>query len=529
MRRTVRAAAWTWGALTALAGVGPSDANGGKDSAPALPVVAGELGAKIREALSAAMPSDAWGLVLVAQKGTLVFAAAYGAADYASAPIGLTTLFELASASKQVTATAILRLEQQGRLKTTDPLSKVFAGVPKDKANVTIGHLLHHTAGLSPDLGVPYASTIGREAYVRQMLEPPLASEPGTKFAYSNAGYALLAAVVEQVTGKGFEDYVRRELFAPAGMTDSGFVNEDRLIRLDRATTRKGTEPGAFTAARWHYGWGYRGMGGVVTTGQDLLAWDRALRGEKLLGAAAKAKLHAPALEGYACGWKIETTDRGTVRAHHSGSVMGYRCQLDRWLEDDTFLAVLTNGEGDPFLAERAILPLLFPPPRLEADLDAGPNEPNENGAVVATEGVTLEVSRATPGAALVVRTGRHALATLRLTRGHVEKLAADLGQALAGREAESSPAATEAGLYLGPYGGEKVLHLSEGLMLEVRPRYEGRGADGQPVVDDRPLLVLVDGRRGAWPLMVKMNAAAARGFAKALQALLGPAGPGPR
>lgn len=526
MRRAVRFRAWACLLLLTLPCAVHLEA---KDAAPPLPVAVGELGARIRTALDAAMPPQAWGLVLVAQKGKLVFAQGYGAADYASKPIGLTTLFELASASKQVTATAVLRLEQQGRIKTADALGKVLRGVPADKAKVTIQHLLHHTSGLDPKLGVPYTSTIGRDAYVRQMLEPPLVAEPGTKFSYSNVGYALLAAVVEEVTGKPFEDYARRELFTPAGMPDTGFVNEERLEKLGRATTRKGEEAGAWTAARWHYGWGYRGMGGVVTTGQDLLAWDRALRGEKILGAAAKAKLHAVGLDGYACGWKIETTDRGTVRAHHSGGVMGYRCQVSRWIEDDAFLAVLTNGEGDPFVAERAILPLLFPPSRLEADLEAGLTKLDANGAVVATEGVTLDVSRSAAGATLVVRVGRHPLATLRLMRGHLEKLTADLGQALAGREEESAPAETEAGLYLGPYGRVKELHLVEGLTLEIRPRYEGRGADGQPVVDDRPLIVLIDARRGAWPLMVKLNAAAGRRLAEALRPLLAPDGPAPR
>ena len=267
-------------------------------------------------------------------------------------------------------------------------------------------------------------------------------------------------------------------------------------------------------------------MGGVVTTGQDLLAWDRALRGDKILAAAAKAKLHAVALDGYACGWKIETTDRGTVRAHHSGGVMGYRCQVSRWLEDDTFLAVLTNGEGDPFLAERAILPLLFPPPRLEADLEAGAKDLDANGAVVATKDVTVDVSRTGAGATLVVRVGRHALATLRLTKGHLEKLAADLGQALAGREAGVGPRRDRGGPLPGPVRAREGAPPRRGAPLDIRPRYTGRGADGQTVVDDRPLMVLVDGRRGAWPLMVKWNAAAGRRFAEVLRPLLGTDGP---
>ncbi len=498
-------------------------------AAPALPVVAGELGRRIDAALAEALPPTTWGLVLVAREGELVFARGYGAADYASRPIDLSTHFELASASKQVTATAILRLEQQGRLRRSDPLAKLLRGVPADKARVTVQHLLNHTAGLDPGLGVPYASTIGRPAYLRAMLEPPLAAEPGAAFSYSNVGYALLAAVVEEVSGKAFEDYVQRELFAPAGLTDSGFVNDGRLEALGRAAVRRGEEPGSWTAARWHYGWGYRGMGGVVTTGLDLLAWDRALRGDAVLGAAARQQLHAPALEGYAAGWKVETTDRGTLRAHHSGGVMGFRCQLSRWPDEDAFLAVLTNGEGDPFLAERVILPLLFPPARLEATLEAGPLPLDGNGAVIARADVRVTLSRERGGFGLEVAVGRHALARLALTGGHLARLAEGLAQALAGRPEGDGPADVEAGLYLGPYGRVARQQLTEQLSLDVRSRYEGVGADGRAVVDERTLIVLVDGRRGAWPLMLKLDAGTARSLLARARDLLPAAPAAPR
>jgi CubicO group peptidase (beta-lactamase class C family) len=297
-----------------------------------------------------------WGTVLAARRGEVLFAKGYGAADYRERPNTPESLFEIASASKQVTATAILRLEQRKKLRTGDSLRKYFEDAPKDKEKVTLDHLLHHTSGLSPKLGVPYDWAGTRAQYAKRMLAEPLVETPGKKFSYSNVGYALLAAVVEEVTGGSFEDYVRKELFAPAGLEDWGFIGDERLIESDRVTVRKAEDMQPdWTAAKWWYGWGYRGMGGVVTTALDLVRWDRALRGDRILNAAQRAKLHTPALEKYACGWFVEPGERGCTKVHHSGGVRGYACQIARWLEDDVLIVVLSNGATSPHEVEAAV------------------------------------------------------------------------------------------------------------------------------------------------------------------------------
>jgi CubicO group peptidase (beta-lactamase class C family) len=115
-----------------------------------------------------------------------------------------------------------------------------------------------------------------------------------------------------------------------------------------------------WTAANWFWGWGYRGMGGVVTTALDVMKWDRALRGDKILGAAAKEKLYTPALEKYACGWLVDRGERGGTKVHHSGSVRGYGCQIARWLEDDIIVVVLSNGAVSPHAVEQAVAQVVF-------------------------------------------------------------------------------------------------------------------------------------------------------------------------
>jgi CubicO group peptidase (beta-lactamase class C family) len=323
---------------------------------PAAPAGDPKLVSAIDAAVVASGGADFWGTVLVADRGKVVFAKGYGFADYEKVPNAPDTLFELASTSKQFTAAAILRLEQQKRLRTNDSILEFFPEAPKDKKKVTLDHLLHHTAGLDPNLGVPYAWQGTRDRWLAEVLGPPLVAPPGEEFAYSNVGYALLAAVVEVVAKADFEDHVRKELFAPAKLTDTGFIGDDRLVRSPRVTKRACDDclPD-WTAAKWWYGWGYRGMGGVVSTALDLVAWDRALRGTKVLGEAAKKKLYEPHLDRYACGWLVDRGERGGTKVSHSGGVRGYAVQYARWLEDDVVVVVLSNGKSSPQQVEAAV------------------------------------------------------------------------------------------------------------------------------------------------------------------------------
>lgn len=312
------------------------------------------------EAVVKAAGPSFWGTVLAARDGKVVFVKGYGFADYEKKPNAPDTYFEIASSSKQFTAVAILRLEQQKKLKTSDTLDKFFPDAPRDKKKVTLDHLLHHTAGLEPNLGVPYAWTGTRDVYAKQMLEKPLVEEPGKKFSYSNVGYALLAAVVEVVTKGTFEDYVRKEVFAKAGLEDTGFIGDDRLVHSDRVASRKcdDCEPG-WTAAKWYWGWGYRGMGGVVTTALELNKWDRTLRGTDLLFEAQKKKMYEPALGDYACGWLVQRDAHG-LKAHHSGAVRGFVSQISRWLDKDACVVILTSGKPDLARIEQAVAAVLF-------------------------------------------------------------------------------------------------------------------------------------------------------------------------
>ncbi len=495
-------------AVLGLVAVSPLLARG-EDAA----VVAGDLGKKLDEAVSAAVGPDFWGSVLVARDGEILLARGYGFADYRERPNTPATLFELASASKQVAAVAILHLCRKKKLSPEQTLGSIFKEVPGDKRDITVHQLLTHTSGISGRIGVPYDSTIARKEYVKAMLAKPLASAPGTKFEYCNVGYALLAAVVEEVSRKSFEDYVRKNLFKPAKLDDTGFIGDRELIRSERVSHRKkGRIPDA-TAANWHWGWGYRGMGGVVTTVLDLLKWDRALRGEKILSDEWKKILYTPVRAGYACGWKVDTTERGTRKAHHSGGVAGYGVNVVRYLEEDVAIFVLSNGGRGAFAATGAAERVLFPPVQLTATIDFSPYEPVREGIYDLPQTITFKVERAGGSLVLRVKDGDHTVLEIRAPVGYGQKLITSLTQAIAAREADDDGGAakTEAGLYLQAYNCPvKLLMLCQQLRFDILPEYRGRKEDGTPVVDRRVLLRLVDERYG-WPFMAKLNVAAAR------------------
>jgi len=486
-------------------------------------VVKGDLGRRLDRAIQRSTGGGFWGAALVARGGEVILAKGYGFADYGSRPNTPRTLFEIASTSKQFTAAAILKLESEKKLRLEDTLGKFFKKVPADKRTVTVHHLLTHTSGMNPSVGLPYASTATRDEFVRHVLAAPMKARPGTKFAYFNSGYALLAAIVEVVSGKSFETYMKEKIFKPAGLADTGFIRDPDLDG-DRAAVRLSKTRPESTALDWHWSWGYRGMGGVVTTVLDLLKWDRALRGNDVLDAKARAKYYEPFLEGYACGWRVAKTDRNSVMVFHSGGVQGFVTDYVRHLEDDVVIVVLSNGKSDVRAVTRQIDGILFQRPKVTATLDATPYTLTRYRAAELPRRTRWRVEAQGGGVRLVLEDPRtrHAAATIRMPAGPARKLGSELKALLRGKGHYRGPRGMEAGLYLLSYGQRKSrLDLEEGLEITLLPRYEGRDPSGKDIVDERITFVLVDGERNGWPVMVKMDFKSAKGLLEALDKAL--------
>jgi len=183
---------------------GPALAQGGK--APGA-VVKGELGARLDDYMTRLEGFGFSGTLLVAKDGDIVLSKGYGVADKSrGTPMTAETVISIGSITKQFTAAAILKLEMQGKLNVDDPITKYFPIVPPDKAGITLHHLLTHTAGLDEDYGGTDYEEVSRDEILKRVFSRPLKWEPGKRHLYSNAGYSLLGAIVEIVSGQTTSD-----------------------------------------------------------------------------------------------------------------------------------------------------------------------------------------------------------------------------------------------------------------------------------------------------------------------------------
>lgn len=169
--------------------------------------------------------------------------------------------------------------------------------MPADKRGITLHHLLTHKAGLAEGLGDDY-EPVSRDEMLDKALKSKLVSRPGTEFHYSNTGFSVLAAIVEKVSGTSYERFLAKHLFAPAGMTQTGYVlpkfsRAQVAVEYDEEGASQGRPLDHPWAADGPY-WYLRGNGGMLSTGRDMFRWHRALLGDTILSAAAKARMFEP-------------------------------------------------------------------------------------------------------------------------------------------------------------------------------------------------------------------------------------------
>jgi CubicO group peptidase (beta-lactamase class C family) len=233
------------------------------------------------------------------------------------------------SITKQFTGAAILALAEDGELRVEDPITAHFEGVPEDKRGITLHQLLTHSSGIVDLEGEGDWDPVGREEFVERILAQPLVFEPGTAYEYPNAGYSLLGAIVEQLTGGSYESFLRQRFFVPLGMFETGYVQagwgEGRLAVGYRGEEPWGTVLGRPMADDGPY-WVLRANGGIHTTAYDMLRWARALLEGRVLSAESLERLWAPHMrEGedadsfYGYGWAVLEMEDGTKVVTHNG------------------------------------------------------------------------------------------------------------------------------------------------------------------------------------------------------------------
>jgi len=285
------------------------------------------------------------GAVLLARNGTVELSQGVGLVDRSGTDvINDDTVFRLASISKQFTATAILLLQQRGQLNVDDFVNMHIADYPNGEI-ITIKHLLQHTSGIPnytslPGFGSLTTEFTSPEQLVAFFKDLPLEFIPGSRFSYSNSGYALLGLIIETVSGSSYDDFIASEIFSPLQMTRSGYgENTFGANNVAHGYTRTGVEAAVIDMSVPY------AAGALTSTLNDLYLWDQSFYSDTLLSEDTETLMYTPGLEDYALGWVVGSTDRGTVYSH-GGAINGFTTFIARIPEEQALIVVLSNVEN---------------------------------------------------------------------------------------------------------------------------------------------------------------------------------------
>jgi D-alanyl-D-alanine carboxypeptidase len=292
---------------------------------------------------------DFRGAVLVSLHGKVLLSKGYGLARPKNATHAMnkaSTEFQIGAITEEFTAAAILQLRDAGKLTLQAHVCAYIAGCPAAWQQITIAELLDHTSGIHNylDMSLDFSRPTTPQALLRRIEGQPLDSKPGRSFNYSDSDYAVLGQIVSRVSGLPYKRYVSGHLLVPMGLGHTGF-NTDRPPAPP--TFAAGTS-GFGRPPRRDASWGFS-AGGMYSTVGDLLAWNRALFGDKVVSAASLALLttrHASTGEGYGYGYGLFVGKTfGSRVAFHDSQIPGFVSE-DAWYPGAR-LDVIVLGNND--------------------------------------------------------------------------------------------------------------------------------------------------------------------------------------
>jgi len=332
-------------------------------------VVSGPIGARADEYLSRAAAFGFTGTALVAIGDAPVLHKGYAYADIAAKkPNTPCTIYDIGSITKTLTGMGIMFLESQGKLSVEDKIGRFFPEVPQDKAEIQLKHLLTHTSGIvDPPLG-DY-EPIGRDELVKVVFAAPLGAPIGTKYQYSNTGFSLLAGVIEKVTERPYEEFMRNQFFLPAGMQETGYVlphwDTSRIAHTYVLPIDHGSPLDRLRAANGP-GWILVGNGGILGTTGDLFRWELALRKGSIIPAEHVAIAFQPHFqrnprESIGYDWVISTSETGEVSYGHGSDApyVGLSGWYGRYPAHNAAILLLTNNRLNGASTRRFVVPNL--------------------------------------------------------------------------------------------------------------------------------------------------------------------------
>lgn len=293
------------------------------------------------------------GNVLVGMQGTAIYKSSFGYSDLKTRePLNIKSVFQIASVSKQFTAVAIMMLQEQGKLEYTDTVQKFLPEFPYK--NITIKQLLSHRSGLpnymyfSGKYWKKKGEYMTNEQVLAQMVKYKPRPEylPDRRYKYSNTGYAMLALIVERISGLPFDEFMEQNIFQPLNMQSTFVYNPRNRKTLEYET--KGYNKNR-RKAPIDFLDGVTGDKGIYSTVEDMFLWDQALYSDKLVKQSTLEEAFTPSSydykrdNNYGYGFRLDTLSDGSRIVYHGGWWRGYNSLFVRRLTDHTTIIILCN------------------------------------------------------------------------------------------------------------------------------------------------------------------------------------------
>ena len=311
-------------------------------------------------------------VAIVKGRDTLVLKG-YGKADLElDVPTPARAVYEIGSVTKQFTASAILMLQEEGKLSLDDDISKYLPDYPTQGHRISVRQLLNHTSGIKgyteiPKFGAIMTRHLPKDSLVALFKDEKFDFAPGVAMVYNNSAYFLAGLIIEKVSGQSYADFVKQHLFDRVGMTDSRYCSESEITPRKAHgydMGPKGLQIKGFMDHTYPYS-----AGSLCSTVGDLLAWNRALHGGKVLSAASYAQLTGPSTlnDGTKLryGLGIAMHDFGGHRViEHGGGINGYLSESSYFPDQDAVIIVLINSAGpvSPNAVVTSLANVLFGP-----------------------------------------------------------------------------------------------------------------------------------------------------------------------
>lgn len=297
-------------------------------------------------------PDGPGATVLVAKGDEIIYRKAFGMANV---ELGVTMqpehIFRLGSITKQFTAVAILKLQEEGKLSVKDPITRFLPDYPTQGHEILIEHLLTHTSGIKSMTNMPaFFPIVRKDMSTQEMLdffkEEPMEFAPGEGYNYNNSGYFLLGVIIEKITGKSYAKYIEEIIFQPLNMEHSYYDSHEEVISGRTSGYDKRGEKLVNTQYISHtlpYS-----AGSLISNIDDLLTWNKALHAYKVINEESLKQAFAPfrLKDGeqisYAYGWDTGKL-QGSPMVEHGGSIFGYNTQGVYLQEEDIYVIVMSN------------------------------------------------------------------------------------------------------------------------------------------------------------------------------------------